>query len=445
MFTEVINNFMRDNQGIVIESVVKGSISEKLGFQKNDKIISANGKSLNDIIDLIFHANELGSILVVRRDKENLAIKIPDNISGLSKLGITFKPFKIKTCRNKCIFCFVSQLPKGLRKSLYVKDEDYRMSFLHGNFITLTNLSAEDKKRIVEQRLSPLYISVHCSDTEIRNKMLGNPNANNILKEISFFAENRIQMHTQIVLCPGYNDGRHLALTITSLYKFYPYVMSIAVVPVGLTMHRKKELTPVKKEDAINAIEIIEKFQSRFRRKHGESIVFASDEMYLKAEKNIPPFKFYDDFPQIENGVGMISQFVHQAKKINIKDANHNKGLRFLTFTGASFYPYLSDFAKKLRKYGIDINIVKIENCFFGNTVTVAGLLTGRDIIKAFSDIAKKDDVLLVPDVTLKDGEKIFLDDVSIDDVEEMLDLKVFVIESTPQALIKVIDNMQKT
>lgn len=438
MFTEGISYFMRGNQGVIIEEVAKDSISEKSGIQKDDKIISADGNQVRDIIDLIFHANESGSKLIVKRDKKNLSFTIPDDAAGLGSLGITFKPFRIKTCKNNCIFCFVTQLPKGLRKTLYVKDEDYRMSFLYGNFITVTNLSAEDKQRIIEQRLSPLYISVHCTNTEIRNKMLGNLQSEDILKEISFFAENRIQMHTQIVLCPGYNDRRYLAKTISDLYRFYPHVMSIAVVPVGLTMHRRKKLRPVEKEDALNAIGIIEKFQLRFKRKHGENIVFASDEMYIKAEKPFPPIVHYEDFPQIENGVGMIPKFLHQAKKITLKDLIKNPK-SFITFTGVSFYPYLAGFIKRLKKSGVDISVVEIENSFFGNTVTVAGLLTGRDVIKTLADIVKKNDILLIPDVVMKEGENIFLDDVSAQDIEEVLGVRAFVIESTPLGLVNAI------
>ncbi len=439
MFTEVTGYFMINGKGVIIEDVAEGSISEKLGIQKDDRIISANGNPIRDIIDLMFYANEGGASIIVKRDKKNLPLTIPDD-AGLGSLGMNFKPFKIKTCRNNCIFCFVMQLPKGLRKTLYVKDEDYRMSFLYGNFITATNLSAVDKQRIIEQRLCPLYISVHCTDTEIRNKMLGNPHAENILKDISFFAENRIQMHTQIVLCPGYNDRRYLAKTISDLHRFYPYVMSIAVVPVGLTMHRKKKLMPVQKEDALNAIGIIEKFQLRFKRKHGENIVFASDEMYIKAEKPLPPIEQYDELPQIENGVGMIQDFFHKTKKIRLKDLAVKDSKRFITFTGVSFYPYLSVFIKRLRKSGVDIEAIEIENSFLGNTVTVAGLLTGRDVIKTLSDIVKKDDILLIPDVLMKEEEKVFLDGVYAQDIEEVLGVKAFVIESTPQGLLSAID-----
>ncbi|MBS4059959.1 MAG: DUF512 domain-containing protein [Bacteroidetes bacterium] len=430
---------MRNRQGVIIESVAQGSFSEEEGIKNGDRIVSIDGNAVQDIIDLMFYADEPGASFIVKSDKKRHKFEIPEDASGIGSLGMTFKPFKVKTCRNNCIFCFVLQLPKGLRKTLYVKDEDYRMSFLYGNFITGTNLTPEDKRRIIEQRLSPLYISVHCTDTTIRNKMLGNPYADDILKHISFFAENRIKMHTQIVLCPGYNDRRYLAKTISDLYRFYPYVASIAVVPVGLTMHRKKKLRPVEKEDAENAIGIIGKFQSRFTRKHGENIVFASDEMYLKAGIPFPPIKHYDELPQIENGVGMVPKFLHGAKKIRSKDLIINNTKKFLTFTGVSFYPYLAKFVETLRNAGIDINAVGIENSFFGNSVTVAGLLTGRDVIKALSDIIKRDDILLIPDVVMKAGENIFLDDVVCQDIEDLFGVRTYVIESTPDGLVKAI------
>ncbi len=430
---------MRDSAGVIIEDIAGNSFSDKAGIKKGDMIISSNGNSVRDIIDLMFHYNEQGTDIIVRRDKKNLSFKIKDEAGGLGSLGMTFKSFKIKTCRNNCIFCFVMQLPKGLRKTLYLKDEDYRMSFIYGNYITCTNLTADDKKRIAAQRLSPIYISVHCTDNGIRNKMLGNPSAGEILKDISFFAENRIQMHTQIVLCPGYNDNNHLSRTITDLLRFYPYVMSIAVVPVGLTSHRKKKLKPVEKEDAENAIGIIKKFQTRLRKKYGESIVFASDELYIKSEIPFLPIAHYDELPQLENGVGMIPKFLHQAKKIRPKDLIINSRQRFVTFTGTSFYPYLAGFAVMLRKSGIDIRVVQVENLFFGNTVTVAGLLTGRDVIKTLSDVLEQDNILLIPDIVMKEGEHVFLDDVSAQDIEEVLGIKTYVIESTPQGLVKAI------
>lgn len=435
---------MRDSAGVVIENVTPDSIADKAGIKKGDKIISINGNYLKDIIDLMVHYNEQSSHLLIIRDKKKITLTIQPQIEGLGSLGITFKPFKIMTCKNNCIFCFVLQLPKGLRKTLYLKDEDYRMSFLFGNYITCTNLSDEDKKRIVAQRLSPLYISVHCTDTDIRNKMLGNPKAGNILKDICFFAENRIQMHTQIVLCPGYNDNEHLSKTISDLVRFYPHVSSVAVVPVGLTSHRKKQLKPVEKDDARNAIEIINRYQRRLKKKYGERIVFASDELFIKSETPFPSVEHYDDLPQIENGVGMVPAFLQQAKKSRLKDLKINAKGRFITFTGTSFYPYLSRFADSLRKSGININIFPIENSFFGDSITVAGLLTGRDIIKSLSYVVEKNDILLIPDVVTKEGENVLLDDVSIADIEEVLGVKTFLIESTAEGLLKAIKNISE-
>jgi putative radical SAM enzyme (TIGR03279 family) len=311
------------------------------------------------------------------------------------------------------------------------------MSFLYGNYITMTNLSDADKKRIVEQRLSPLYISVHSTNAEIRNKLIGNPHASDILKEIKFLASHKIRMHTQIVLCPGYNDGKSLEKTITDLYKYYPYVSSIAVVPVGITAHRKKALRPVEKDDAVKAIGTIQKLQARFKRKHGDNIVYAADELYIKAEIQFPPLEHYGELPQIENGVGMVPAFLHQARRIKAPRASKKK--MFITFTGASFYPYLLKLINKLIKDGIGIEAVSVENAFFGPSVTVTGLLTGRDVIKSLSGIVKKDDVLLIPDVVMREGDEVFLDDISRQDIEDVLGVKAVVIESTPKGLVDAI------
>ncbi len=434
---------MKGIQGITVEKVTAGSLSEELGIKKEDKIIAVNNYRIRDIIDLIFYGNEGIHSLLISRGGENISYEIP-NRPLIKDLGIIFAPFKIKSCRNNCIFCFVMQLPKGLRKTLYIKDDDYRMSFLYGNFITGTNLTKKDKERIVKQRLSPLYLSVHCTDREIRNKMLGNPEAPDIIKDISFFAKNRIQMHIQIVLCPGYNDGLHLSKTILDLYRFYPAISSIAVVPVGLTRYRKKSLSAVSKEDAIKAIEIIERFQSRFRRKHGEHLVFASDEMYIIAEKPIPSFKSYDRFPQIENGVGMVADFLHGAEKIKLTDLSFSRNSkRFVTITGVSFYPYLKQFIDGLNNRGINITLIKVINTFFGETITVAGLITGRDVIKTLSDIVNEDDILFIPDVMLKEGENIFLDNVSVEEIERVLGIRTLIIPSTPLGLVNALKFFQ--
>lgn len=426
-----------NSSGVEIEEIQKGSLAKKAGLRAGDRLVAINGYKIRDEIDLLFYGNEPKVNLLIQRNKEKMTVAIQMDEAGCSGLGIVLKPFKIKICRNNCIFCFVAQLPRGLRKPLYIKDEDYRMSFLYGNYITMTNLSDADKKRIVEQRLSPLYISVHSTNTEIRNKLIGNPYASDIMKEIKFLASHKIRMHTQIVLCPGYNDGKDLEKTITDLYKYYPYVASMAVVPVGITAHRKKALRSVEKDDAVKAIGTIQKLQTRFKRKHGDNIVYAADELYIKAEMQFPPLEHYGELPQIENGVGMVSLFLHQAKRIKVPHISKKK--MFITFTGISFYSYLSGFIDRLIKAGIGIEAIPVENTFFGQSVTVTGLLTGRDVIKSLSGIVKKDDVLLIPDVVMREGDEVFLDDVSKQDIEDVLGVKAIVIESTPRGLVDAI------
>jgi putative radical SAM enzyme (TIGR03279 family) len=426
------------NNGICIEDVSKGSLAALAGLMREDRLISINGQKVRDSIDLMFHSGDPQLDLRLTRGSRLIDVSLkPGN--GAADLGIRLKLFTVRKCRNRCIFCFINQLPAGMRKSLYLKDEDYRMSFLFGNYITMTGMSIEDRMRIVEQRLSPLYLSIHSTDTSIRNSMLGSPDAPDILKDLKFFASHGIRMHTQIVLCPGYNDGRELARTIRNLYRFYPYVQSIAIVPVGLTSHRKKALRPVGAEDAKAAIETVHSLQTRFVRRHGEHFVFAADELYIKACIEIPPLKAYDELPQIENGVGLVAQFMAQARKLKIKLPEKLKKVRIVTFSGVSFYPFLARFVERLRKREVDIQAYEIINHYFGSSVTVTGLLTGRDVMKALSGEVGKGDVLLIPDVVMREGDEIFLDDVSRQDVEEILGARVIVIESTPAALVDAV------
>jgi len=425
---------MRTNNKLEIESVDADSPAAKAGLQRGDILLSINSCPLHDVIDFMFNkgSDEL-EIEFMRNAAVNKTLIAMENDADL---GIAVKPFRIKTCKNNCIFCFVKQLPRGLRKSLYIKDEDYRLSFLYGNYMTLSNITDEDRKRILEQRLSPLYISVHTTNRSLRNKMLGNPKAQDIMKELKFFSDNRIRMHIQIVLCPGFNDGLELKNTIRDIYKFYPYVSSIAVVPVGLTRHRKLQLQPVTKDIALESIKIVESFQKRFKKKHGESIVYCSDEMYIKAEKAFPPLKEYGSLSQIENGVGMVPLFINQAKKVRIPKILPVKK-NFVTFTGISFLPYLTKFINRITENeNVNITIVPVINEFFGRSVTVTGLLTGRDIIKSLHDNADSYDILIVPDVVLKEGDNVFLDNVSLRDIEDATGLKTVVTDGTPQGLI---------
>lgn len=425
---------MRTNNRLEIESVDADSPAAKAGLQQGDILLSINSCPLHDVIDFMFNKgpDELEIEFMRNAAVNKTLITMEDD----ADLGITVKPFKVKTCRNNCIFCFVKQLPKGLRKSLYIKDEDYRLSFLYGNYMTLSNITDQDKKRILEQRLSPLYISVHTTNRALRNKMLGNPKAQDIMKELKFFSANKIRMHIQIVMCPGFNDGMELQNTIRDIYKFYPYVSSIAVVPVGLTRHRKLQLQPVTNNIALESIKIIEAFQKRFRKKHGESIVYCSDEMYIKAEKTFPPLKDYGNLSQIENGVGMVPLFINQAKKVRIPQIMSGKK-KFITFTGISFFPYLTKFINRVTENkNFNITIVPVKNEFFGQSVTVTGLLTGRDIIKALHENADSYDILIVPEVVLKEGDNVFLDNVSLKEIEDATGLKTVVTDYTPQGFI---------
>jgi putative radical SAM enzyme (TIGR03279 family) len=428
---------MRSKKGITVESILPGSVAEAAGLCSGDIILSINGIPMRDVIDFMFNkdSDEL-SVEFQRNGEKKIISLLPD--CG-ADMGITFLPLKVRTCKNNCIFCFVKQLPKGLRKPLYIKDEDYRLSFLYGNYTTLSNITSEEKKRIVEQRLSPIYISVHTTNRTLRNRMLGNPKASDILRELKFFAGHRIRMHIQIVLCPGYNDASELKSTIQDIYRFYPYVSSIAVVPVGLTKHRKLMLSPVTKADALSAIETVDAFQKRFRKKHGESIVFCADEMYIKAGLPFPPLKEYGELPQLENGVGMVPLFLSRMKKLKTPKALSQKK-RFLTFTGVSFFPYLSAFINRLsEKEGLSVDVVAVENRFFGPEVTVAGLLTGRDVIATLQDHAERYDFLIVPDVVLREGDTLFLDNVSLRDLEETTGLRAVTTDCTPLGFLNTI------
>jgi putative radical SAM enzyme (TIGR03279 family) len=428
---------MRAHNKLEIESVEAGSPAAKAGLQPGDVLLSINSCPLRDVIDFMF--NKGSDELEIEFMRHAAKGKVLISTEHEADLGITVKPFKIKICRNNCIFCFVKQLPKGLRKSLYIKDEDYRLSFLYGNYMTLSNITPGDKKRILEQRLSPLYISVHTTNRSLRNKMLGNPHAQDIMKELKFFSGNKIRMHIQIVLCPGFNDARELQRTIKDIYKFYPYVSSVAVVPVGLTRHRRHQLQPVTKDDALAAIAVVDSFQKRFKKKHGEPIVYCADEMYIKAGKTFPPLKEYGGLSQLENGVGMVPLFISQAKKTRFpKTPPGNKNI--LTFTGSSFFPYLTKFINRITEQtNINITVIPVENEFFGRSVTVTGLLTGRDIIKAVHDNECSHAILIVPDVVLKEGDNVLLDNVSLKDIEDATGLRTVVTDGTPQGLIDTI------
>ncbi len=416
-----------------ISHIVKGTLAADIGLAKGDVILSLNGHPVRDVIDYMYYSRENVINLEVLRGGKTLKFKVKRKEQ--SPLGIELKSFRTRTCRNKCMFCFVKQLPKNMRKTLYLKDDDYRMSFLFGNYITLSNLSSKEKRRIIEQKLSPLYVSVHSTNNDIRRKMLGNPRAPDVMQALQDFTSQRIRVHTQIVVCPGYNDGDDLSQTIKDLQKLYPYVSSIAVVPVGLTKHKKGSIRAVGKDDAKKIIDTVKKFRQRNKRRHGDPIVHLADEMYIKAEIPFSPLKDYGDLPQIENGVGLVPVFLHCSKKIKLP--RKIAPAHVAVFTGSSFMPYLEEFAKKLKNIdGLTLDLFKVDNRFFGTSVTAAGLLAGRDILRTVVGKTKAD-CLLVPNVMLREGSDMFLDNVSLKDMAESLGMKVRVIEPTPDGILR--------
>lgn len=426
-------------KGINIISLDKDSIAFAAGIRLGDMLVSINGNAISDLIDYRFYeAEEFLKVEIIRDGvlKEVVIEKTEDE-----DIGLELDSIRIKRCPNKCVFCFVDQMPKGCRESLYIKDEDYRFSFLYGSYITLTNITKKDKERIFNQRLSPLYISVHATDNELRRKMLGNKKASDILKEIEELAQHRIFLHTQIVLCPGINDGEYLKKSINDLKDFYPYVSSVAIVPVGQTIYRVNKLMPVNEDYAKKTITLLTKIKADIKKEIGDDILFIADEFYIKAGIDFPDTSEYADFPQIENGVGLVplffSEFEEALTKIK-KKADASK--KFIAITGESFAPYLKGCAAKLKNYGVDINVIAVKNSFLGDSVTVAGLLTGQDILRALKNIDNKRTVL-IPSVSLREATDRFLDDITVEDLRRESGMKVEVVQADAKGLISHLQN----
>ncbi len=401
-----------------IAAVLPGSTAERCGLRKGDRLVSVNGREVRDSIDVSFLAAEERLSLEVERPDGTRSVlrllKEPDD-----SLGIELPPLNVRRCRNRCIFCFVDQMPPGCRKSLSVKDDDYRASFLFGNYITLGNLRAEDWERIFRQRLSPLYVSVHATEPELRSFLLQNRRAPDIRESLRRLAAGGIALHTQIVLCPGINDGEHLVRTIGDLASLAPAVRSIAVAPVGLTRRRQGlfPLRPFRRNEARMIVKDLETMGRRFRKRLGARLVFPSDELYLRASLPLPRAAFYEDFPQIENGVGMVAEFLRTARRARVP--SRLPKVRATAVTGESFAPVLRAALQRLRNAGGPVvQVLKVRNAFLGPSVTVAGLLAGRDIVRA---VRKKQvgEILFLPATALKEGSGVFIDDLSLRDLEK--------------------------
>lgn len=433
--------------GLTIEKVEPGSIAEAVGVEAGDRLISVNGREMKDVLDYRFVEGEEELLLeLAKPNGEVWEVEVEKDLD--EALGIDFPEMKIRSCPNKCFFCFVDQMPEGQRETLYIRDEDYRFSFLFGNYITLTNLTRKDKERIFEQKMSPLYISVHTTDLELRRYMLVNPRARDILSEIREMTEHGIVLHTQIVLCPGINDGDYLVKSIEDLVKFYPLVKSLAIVPIGLTRHRQglQELREVSVAGAREMIEWIKPWQKRFRKEIGYPFVFLADEWYTKAGLPFPPLEEYADLPQQGNGVGIVPLFLNEFDAMLPFLPNKSpEPVQILLATGTSFSPFLTSCLKRVRIRGAKMAVVTVVNDFFGDSVTVAGLMSGRDIIKAVRQRTSDRSgtrILLLPSVALNEDRDLFLDGMTPQDLERELDLSVQVVSADAEGLMGFLQNI---
>jgi putative radical SAM enzyme (TIGR03279 family) len=421
-----------------IISVKKGSCAESNGIAKGDSLISIAGNQINDALDFNFYTASDGYKAEI--DGRNGIIRAEFDTGGDN--GMTVEEIKIRHCGNKCVFCFIDQNPKGLRKTIYVKDEDYRFSFLYGNYFTLTNIKESELERIAEMKLSPLYISVHAINNEARKKLLGIKKDDGLIDKLRFLISQGIELHTQIVMCPGINDGEILKETIEVLGSLYPGVKSLAVVPVGLTVHRKNlpELQPVTKKSASQTIDIISKFNEKYKKETGTNFVFAADEFYLKAGIEFPEADHYEGYLQYEDGVGMARNFIDMFKdSVNSIPKKIACKTRVVAVTGELFYSVMGMYVlpefKKVKN--LDFELIRVENTLFGNSVTVAGLLSGKDIVHAAGKAVNGTDILLIPSTCLNfDGK--FLDDITINDVSKMTGYRVCQLEN-PVELFEIV------
>lgn len=419
---------------VQITGIEKNSYADKAGIMQGDVLISINGNDIADVLDYRFYITEKKIDVLVCRGGEhmNFSIKKKDMYDDIGLEFETYLMDKKHSCRNKCIFCFIDQNPKGMREDIYFKDDDSRLSFFFGNYITLTNLTEKDIERIIKMRISPVNISVHTTNPELRIKMMNNKNAGNCLRYLDMLKDGGIMMNAQIVLCKNVNDGAELEKTITDLSAYYPNIESIAVVPSGLTMHRENlyPLELFEKDDAEKVIAIIDEKRAENLEKYGERLVQASDEWYLTAQKELPEEDYYDGYPQLDNGVGSIT-----SQKNEILDeieclADENFVLEskrtVSVVTGRAAYDFVSEMCARIEKSfdGLKINVYLAVNKFFGETITVAGLLTGSDMYSAL-DGKELGDILYIPAVTLRHEGDLFLDDMSRDELAEKLNTEI--------------------
>lgn len=427
-----------------IKEVRAGSIGEELELQPGDMLLAVNGEPVEDIFDYQFMIEENEVILLIRKaDGEEWELEIEKEES--EDLGLVFENSlmdEYHSCRNKCMFCFIDQMPKGMRETLYFKDDDSRLSFLQGNYITLTNMSDKDINRIIRFHLAPINISVHTTNPELRCRMLTNRFAGEALKKIDRLYEAEIPMNGQIVLCKGVNDGAELERSIRDLLKYAPVMRSVSVVPVGLTKYRDGlyPLEPFTKEDAREVLRLIRSYQKQAYEQYGIHFIHASDEWYILAEEEIPTADMYDGYIQYENGVGMVRMFRDDLEAALAGLSGDDRKGKVTLVTAKLIYPTICWAAEQIQKKypNMELQVVCIINHFFGEQITVTGLLTATDIIEQLSTLELGDWVVL-PSVVLKADEDIFLDDIALEDVQKTLQVPIHIVKSNGMGFIQAV------
>lgn len=426
---------------VTISEVIKGSPAERCGILPGETLLSIGGHGIEDVLDYRFYMTAR-SLDVALRDVDGHTRTVQVCKPEYADLGLEFDTYlmdKQRSCKNKCVFCFIDQLPEGLRESLYFKDDDSRMSFLFGNYITLTNLLEHDVQRIIDMRISPVNISVHTTDPALRVEMMKNPRAGEVLSYIPRLAHAGIKINAQLVLCPGLNDGDVLAQSLHSLTAHAPALQSIALVPVGLTRHRNG-LTPLRlftPAEAMAVTALTEKFGEAMRKRHNMRICYAADEFYLAAGLPIPPAPYYEDFAQLENGVGLLALLEDEFIQA-LADTPPCKVYRRITIaTGRAAAPFIKRLsAQAMRQFsGLCVNVIAVDNDFFGRTITVAGLVTGGDLVTRLSH-EELGDELLFPAVMLRHEGDLFLDSIHVSDVRKALRVPVRPVPNDGYALL---------
>ncbi len=412
---------------ITVRGVESGSLAERAGFAGGDRIARVNGEPVGDLIDFQVASSEPRLRFEVEREGQVYELEVERR--GGEPLGFDFDEMRLRRCNNKCVFCFLHQMPGGMRRSLYFEDDDYRLSFLHGSYVTLTNVREEDLRRIVDQGLTPQYVSVHATDPALRKRLLGRKRGTvSILERIDYLARSGIEMHTQIVLCPGWNDGEHLERTLSDLEGFYPSVRSVALVPVGLTRFRSHlpELQPVTPDLAERYLADAERWGERCARELGERFVYPGDELFLLVGRLPPPAGYYDAFPQIENGIGMVRTFLDcwERERATVR-GEVERPLHLALVTGRLASRFLIPMVDDLdSSEGLQVDVVVVDNDFFGPGITVSGLLSGRDMAKALRG-GPWGLAVLPPNAVNGDG--VTLDDLTVAEIEAAAGMPVTV------------------